>query len=252
MHMLIPRHITGLPPAMAFRHISGVMMHPDDGALAEEFKCMALAEGWLSDHPDQETFALPRTVVQGLLAAARRGAAKDVDRGDKAGGMAGNLLLYVLRGQEAGIPDFGVDKAAFLVSEMWRRQGEFQGAIHSGKGAGRDTVLKSWTKYRPVAHLWAAYDMLASFGAATDDFDPDDLQTAADWVTQDRSRFLAAAQGLLVAASKCALPRRDGLFLLDPEQCWGLEDIVPIDLKFPPLHTLELTILEGFEPRFRT
>lgn len=247
--MLIPKRITELPPAIAFRYISGLMMRPDDGAAAEEFKSLALAEGWLSDHNNEEALTLPREVVQGLVDAAKRGAGTDLDKMEKDGGMAGNVLLYVLRGKASNIRDFGLDKAMFLVAEMWPRHRAFQGANNAGKGAGRDTVFKNWTKYRPVAHLWAAYTALV-----TEVDDPKDLRHAdwhADWATQDRARFFAVAQGLLIAGSNCHLPR-GGQQLLNLEQCWSLEDIDPELVNFIPLQDEELTLLQGFKSRFRS
>ena len=244
--MLIPKRITKLPPAIAFRYISGLMMRPDDGAAVEEFKSLALAEGWLSDHKD-EALTIPREVVQGLVDAAKRGVGKDLEKAEKPGSMAGNVLLYVLRGQASGIRDFGVDKAAFLVSEMWRKHREFQGLDDAaGKGAGRDTVHDGWKKYRSVAHLWTAYTALAS---PSDD--PGDLLLPEQWAGQAPERFLALAQGVLVAASNCRLPGHEGRRLLDPEQCWVLEDINPEHVNFIPLREDEQVILKKFKPRFR-
>lgn len=243
--MLIPRHITSLPPVIAFRHICGLMMRPNDPSAAHEFMSMTIAAAALGED-DRSKITLHRDIVQGLIGAAGRGAGKDLQKADKAGSMAGAVLLYVLRGQASNIRDFGVDKAVFLVAEMWRRHRTFQGANDAGKGAGRDTVQTNWDTYRPVAHLWAAYTALVSPSS-----DPDELRTPEEWACESPERFLAVAQGLLLAGSTCRLPR-DGRSLLDPKECWGLEDIEPARPSFFPLRDEERAILDSFAPRFRS
>jgi hypothetical protein len=231
---VIPRHITALPAESALRCVAGVMAHPEDPQRASECISWGLALAALEQQDQDEPIALPRDVVRGLVSGAERGVGNDFDNAITPGCMAGGVLLSFLQAQATeGVEDFSVDKGQYTVSRA------MQPILRTG--AGESTVRANWSRFKSVAHLWAAYLWVLEKQG-----DQPQQLIAFHEHAQD---FLCMAKGLLIAASKCRL--HGGGFLLERGKCWDFEGVEPVEIRVGPLGAEELRALPGFRSRKR-
>jgi hypothetical protein len=129
-----------LGPVPSFLILQAIMLSPKDTANAQTF--VALTAG---GDPDSTLFR--KTVAK-------------FGKGATGGAIAGevflNLLGLKLHGQDAS-----VGKAVFLVSRDLEKR-----PLHSGRSApsNKDRVHRFWAKFRPAAHLWAAFRLAQENG----------------------------------------------------------------------------------------
>ena len=220
------------------------MAHPNDDTKRSEYLSWVLAKTALEFGSDEVT--LDRAQMANLVAAAERGVGNDMEQATIPGTMAGEVLLYVIKARLYQVGDFGIDKAEHLVSEFYRSTRQLGGApyVRNGRGAGRDTVLKNWREFRPVAHYWAAYNLI-SFKAQAEA-----PGREAEFIVDHRGLHLSIAHGLLLSACACPLPRSTE-YLMTRAEAWELAGIEPATVYLPPLGDDDATALEAFESRFR-
>jgi hypothetical protein len=227
----------------AYLYALTFMVHPSDDQKREELQAHALLKmsAYIGD-----AGALNADTLWNIVSGSARNVGKNPEEAATAGSMAGEVLLYVLRGHLWDHRDLGLDKAQHLTSEFFRSTHARNGTPYApkGRGARRDTVLNAWTAFRPVAHLWAAWSVVnhtlnrsasAGFG---------------EWLVDHSPEFLAIAHGLLLSASACRLPRSDAC-LIDRAAAWELAGIEPIAISLPDLDAADTSALKTFTPRFR-
>ena len=225
--------------SFAWLYATAFMAHPTDETKREEYLYWVLAKMHLAT--DECEIQFSRDGFAALVSAAGRGVQNDLSDATIPGSMAGEVLLYVLRAQQSGIKDVGLDKAQFLASKFFtgthRRDGE------KYRGTGRDTVLKNWTRFRSVAHFWAAHNVLC-YGA------PDGNSDAASWLAERQNMHLGIAHHLLGCCTAHNLHRSKET-LLRADESWKMDGIMSAQISLPRLSEDEIDALKGFEPRHR-
>lgn len=228
--------------AYAWLFCNSYMAHPFDAERRKEHHYWVLSK--MQDEVDAHEVdrVVSKEQFQALISAGKRGVGNDLAESVVGGMMAGDTLLYALQLQMRGVQDGGLDKAFHLTSTFY-----LQAKNHIGKPfkAGRDTVQNNWKKFKPVAHLWAAYSI--AYRAAPDGS-----------TTNQISEHLAGQQDLMTRAANliltlgCAVEKpRAKTPLLTLQECWEMEGVPDAQIGIPAFTDLELEALGKFESRFR-
>jgi hypothetical protein len=164
------------------------------------------------------------------------------------GGIAGQMLLDLLRCAEHHTHDVSVKKACHLRSKII-----MDTLVPAGKGQwwGESTYRGYWTRYRSVAHLWAAHMLWKEWDKPSETFfseDPED--------PEDLKEFLSLAEALRKRGERAFSEsqwNRHGP-ALDPRSTWR----APADLVLPeflltvsPFGEDSLSILESYKNQTR-
>lgn len=223
---------------IANMYAMGYMLYPSDDSGRDRFHALVLAG--LARHGGGE---LDAEVLQVVIEAARCGGL-EYDAQTVPGCVAADVLLSALAMAANGIENAGIEKAIFLVSQLYPH---FRNA--EGKGytsISERTIQRHWAAMRPAAHLWAAWLVLVRDAQARG------LQDEAMVLHVGASpALLPIAQGFLELAAAHKAPR-SAEPLLGPAECWVMEGIpAPPPMAAPALTSFELEVLERHSPRGR-
>ncbi|NEX62464.1 hypothetical protein [Noviherbaspirillum galbum] len=189
--------LTGLDRCAVFASVFSVMFHPEDPYRRNALKA------WLEVNVNfcQGTLEeISPETLRFLIEAGDRGAGSDLRKKDPGRPAAGHALIALLTMKAAHIKDAGLDKAFYLVSEIYRGEKDYDGKPLRVR---RESMRKHWRSYSSVAHLWAAYLVLlaeAKEGGYLKDV----------WRWLDCERLVAVAKTIQDQAEQCSLPRRQG------------------------------------------
>jgi hypothetical protein len=151
------------------------------------------------------------------------------------GHLAGDILIYLHQMIDAGnIKEPSINKAKSIVVTKYDKSKLFNGTVISLK-KDKNTL---WTKYKPVAHLWAAWHEF------TGDSKPD-LQAALSGfshnpLSDDFPRFLAVAEYFRKFGEGTKTPRsHEGRneFVLDANETWQVPNNYPLPAISPPYYS---------------
>lgn len=197
--------------SFAWAYCNAYMAHPKDEKKRSEFLYWVLAKMQVDVGEAETPMSLEQ--LRALISGAERGVGDDLTKACTPGMMAGDVLLYVLQMNAAGISDGGIDKACHLTSTFYTATGasRYDGKTYK---AGRDTVLNNWNKFKSVAHLWAGY-LITWRGV------PPSLSKTAviEYLFEQQATTLATSHKILEMACSIRLPRTE-TSLLPRENCW--------------------------------
>jgi hypothetical protein len=161
--------ILDLPPALkgfelgAIAYLLGVMISPDDAALAEQWieyhRCEALRLS-LKEVPSSMPVTMTATEMLRLGEGPRLpDIYPSLTKAAFDGGVCGQMLLFILAELRAGQKASLQRAYEFIAAELVRQQ----------KGrASKPTLIKMWHKYSAVAHLYGAFQAVRNVSAPTD------------------------------------------------------------------------------------
>jgi hypothetical protein len=188
--------------------------------------------------------AIPRDLAIEAAAAAAGLDSSINHASNSAYGMtvSGDLLLHIINAALYSPTDASLERAIRVWCEDQAR-----GKTHEGRGvaASPRSVKSAWSRFKPVAHLCAAWRL-------------SHIQSAAEWDPTDPEtllRFLAVAEGLREfgewhrppSGRTGSKPSRTPT--LDPETTWKLPPdltIPPVVLSVPPLTEFARKVLENY------
>lgn len=138
------------------------------------------------------------------------GAEIDEDRARcRLGAAVGDIIMMVLRAREMN-PQGGASLQA----------AKLKVAAHMGVSVARLDKADCWPRFRPVAHLWAAWRLIYCT------INPDPAR--ATLLNSDHlAAFIITADGILRAASGRA--KQSSVPYLDPKECWTVPDDLPFE-----------------------
>ena len=148
------------------------------------------------------------------------------------GHLAGDILIYLHQMIYAGnIKEPSINKAKSIVVTKYTENKLFNGTIIS-LNKDKNSL---WTKYKPVAHLWAAWHEFTGDSKA-------DLQAALSGsihnpLLDDFPRFLAVAEYFrkFGEGTKTSRPHKGrNEFFLDANETWQVPDNYPLPAISPP------------------
>jgi hypothetical protein len=168
-----------------------------------------------------------------------------IEQGIHKGLMVGLILCLALMMAKSGYPT-SINRAISMIEQRLKElpnRGQKSGPLSEGR------LIKLWKKYKPVAHLWAAYQILHR-----------------DYEETDPARFLNLAfmsielPELLAVAEICRRfgtqfkPLNTNKPLLDPAESWrcpkGLQ-LTDLAITIPPFSDWGIEILGRYQARVR-
>lgn len=219
--------------------VMAYMAFPTDEEKREQYGQVIVATA-AKNIDEGRSVTLTQDTIDGLLSAAKSGAANGLDDASIGGFMAGEVLLYMLRMRNSGVSSPSLDKAQHLTSEFFGRSKQYNGSNY--RGTGRDTVRKNWDSFRSVAHLWAACEVLCQSCP--------EGRPRAGWIAGNGDAILHLAHAICEDAVNYQPPKAKEPVLL-PEKTWRLDGIKTVHYTLPNLTERELELLNVFEPRPR-
>jgi len=219
--------------ARQFVALWAVMAYPHDAAARQRLNDVQKAAS-ISDAIRRAREPLVRTDLALWLAAAPDPSAvrASVETSAFAGTIAGLMLGWIVfRGrQRATMATASLGAAIRATDKACRRAGL--------RGASIDTIrLRLWPAYRPVAHLWTAYQYWRDGGH-------DDSALATP---EDVRQLLAIGEAFRLAGETFR-PLRADATVLDPAETWRVDSA--LSATWPPVD-LECDAVADWDPRLR-
>ena len=140
------------------------------------------------------------------------------------GSVAGDMLLFLLNAAERDPKNASVLKALHIIKADYK-----DGHDHAGQPlpSGRSTLMEAWSKFKPVAHLWAAFRLWQ--GDLKQDPSFALLLENAD-NGENFLNFLSVAEALREKAERFVAQGQKGP-ILSPDETWR----APSDLTLKPV-----------------
>ena len=221
--------------------LHALMCHPDDKRLRKECFIAHLVNDRLSFEWDL-SFEFPHDRLRTLLHAPSfekitQRAAKSWSRGS----MVGDILLFVLNCARQDPENATIRRAIHCIQQD--RFGKKTVGGH-GLNVGISTITRDWKRFRPVAHLWAAFQLLRK-----------DLgQEPTTFLEDGLVDFLALAERLRLDGEAHRAPYPPGKAhkpVLVPDETWrpprGLA--TPAEVVPPGLTEHARNLLASYRPR---
>ena len=226
---------TGALHLYAFPRLFSVMLFPTDDKLREQFREFARRQAPLEP---STSMAQPPPLYQVLDHARNRylTQGKPVERG----GIAGEILVTIRQIHEHHLqvrPDEpSIAKTIVIVAA--RRK------------TGTSILESAWSKFRSVAHLWAALvcvQLQASGSGFPREFDPSYLDSLPAFLAlaEDMRRF---GEGVTTRSFTDSKP------ILPPEKTWRVPEGFPlpdVGVSVPPMSNSDVRELKGYQARHR-
>ena len=202
--------------------VIAMMAHPDDPQRRADLFFVRSSLERLSKLRDDQKLAVPVRELRSFLEAP---AYAEVERlaaeSGAGGGTAGDLLSRVVRYSKVCPKHASLLKAAWVEEHLLA-----QGTNRHGEKLpySRATILANWTRFKPVAHLWAASRIATEGeeGIPPPEFNLDSRQGTPG--------FLSLAEYFRIIGESFK-SRGQKTPLLDPLTSWKL----PADLRLPAL-----------------
>jgi hypothetical protein len=218
------------PTPAACALVTSVMLWPgpDDLARRHQHVAVQLIRDETKHLRDNESFCLKVHMLRAAIdAPAPASVQKEVMDITKKAHLAGYVLLFnfVLRRwqdvlpKKRGASGASLNKAFFLIGE-WANSGATFGDGHPIRASG-GLVKQSWSVYRSVSHLWAAYIWNNQFAEG----DPV-LRGSSALKPEGLVQFLRTAAFFMSFGHTLKLDNRSGSAsstLLDPDDVWQID-----------------------------
>jgi len=239
---------TGNIDDWALTYLLAAMAHPTETKHYEEFICRTLVSCC-----DEE--ALERlSLVEGLVPVLARAPSLEatlqrVSSSGLGGAIAGEMLLFLLTLAEYAPEHATVGKTAFLEEWNLEERTDRRGRRIRAK---RSKILADWSRFKPVAHLCAAYRICQFDNGGGVQFFPESPEDS----TEVLRNFFTLAEGIRLKAVsfKTGSVRGPGGPILDPTTTWRLPPgFVHSDVQFspPPIGSRWIDKLKEYRRRDR-
>lgn len=163
------------------------------------------------------------------------------------GSIVGDILTDVLQLDAHGHGG-SVRKAVALAQDYLSRATTLSG--EASRGASKRFVQESWSRFKPVAHFWAAYRVWFFKSLPHDDKEPNPSSPLCPFYIESLPGFLAVAADFLHLGSEhYAHGQRSPT--LNPADVWTLPANLPLPdavLTFPEPEPWKLEVLEAYKP----
>ena len=214
--------------------IRAVMTYPTDAARRAELHHTLAVEFFLSvkDRPSAWTQSPAPTQVEALLGVRHREASEDeVFQASCAASRRGSvaveaLIIIASLAQHHG--GGSVNKACHILATGGRAGKATSGLVPIPYTNAKALRADAWVPYRGVAHLWAAHNLMTSFGLQQGSGDE---HSRGSWWTQrgDFEKFLSLAETFRVwGESYIPHGRQKEGPVLPPHETWCLPAGIPL------------------------
>lgn len=218
------------------QYLFAVMAYPNDDHAQGELLSVGWAHHFSEGLPDDSTVTLPVELVKNL--SGHDAYATVLDRAahlTAKGEMAGSLLVNLARLKLSGHHEPSLNQAIKLTSKYYGGTKNIKGESPT---FSRPIFLKLFDEYRPVIHLWAAYNICQISGSANfiENFaihQPDNMVKflgIAEWFKTFAESFTPTRQPIKRVRKKQLIPANmlyalDGSYpITTPTITWGSMD----------------------------
>ena len=194
--------------------IRATMLFPNDEAARHQCFGVELARLKVLECKDTDRLEIDACDLRLLIEAPAYDALKNIAAANtKCAIVAGDILAALYLMDKYSVPEPSLNKAKFVAMEYAKTAKYGDG---TRMNVSERMVLECWEKYKPVAHLWAAFRINGSYPYAP--ADEVFIHTKFLEVAVGLFRFGA---GFIPARAKKKIP------VLDAQKCWVLPDSIP-------------------------